>query len=58
MTGVQTCALPILLVVGDRDMENNTVSVRLRNGEDLGAMSMEQFMERLGDKVSTKALDL
>ena len=50
--------VPYMLVVGDRDMENNTVSVRLRSGEDLGAMSMEQFMERLGDKVASKALDL
>ena len=50
--------VPYMLVVGDRDMENNTVSVRLRNGEDLGAMSMDEFIARIGDKVSTKALDL
>jgi len=50
--------VPYMLVVGDRDMENNTVSVRLRSGEDLGAMSMEQFLQRIGEKVSTKALDL
>ena len=50
--------VPYMLVVGDRDMENNTVSVRLRNGEDLGAMSMDEFIARIGEKVSTKALDL
>src|SRR5699024_5870504 len=31
--------IPYMLVVGDRDMENGTVSVRHRTGEDLGAMS-------------------
>ena len=35
--------VPYMLVVGDRDMENNTVSVRRRSGEDLGAMSLEEF---------------
>ena len=32
-----------MLGVGDRDMENGTVSVRRRSGEDLGAMSLEDF---------------
>ena len=50
--------VPYMLVVGDRDMENQTVSVRLRTGEDLGAMSLAEFTERLSDKVNTKALDL
>ena len=33
--------IPYMLVVGDRDMENGTVSVRTRKGEDLGAMTMD-----------------
>ncbi len=35
--------VPYMIVVGDRDMENKTVSVRTRAGEDLGAMSLEEF---------------
>ena len=54
----QLAKTPYMLVVGDRDVENQTVSVRLRTGEDLGAMSMADFMARLSDKISTKALDL
>ena len=54
----QLAKTPYMLVVGDRDVENQTVSVRLRTGEDLGAMSMADFMARLSDKVGTKALDL
>ncbi len=47
--------VPYMLVVGDRDMENQTVSVRLRSGEDLGAMSMEEFAALLKKAVDEKA---
>ena len=48
--------IPFMLVVGDRDMENKTVSVRTRSGEDLGAMSLEAFAAKLGEDVATKAI--
>ena len=48
--------VPYLLVVGDRDIENKTVSVRTRGGEDLGAMSLEEFSAKLGEEVRTKAI--
>ena len=48
--------VPYMLVVGDRDMENKTVSVRTRGGEDLGAMSLEEFSAKLGEEVRTKAI--
>ncbi|MBR6120642.1 MAG: threonine--tRNA ligase [Oscillospiraceae bacterium] len=35
--------VPYMLVIGDRDMENGTVSVRTRSGTDLGAMTPEEF---------------
>ena len=47
--------VPYMLVVGDRDMENNTVSVRLRTGEDLGAMSYDAFEAIIREAVATKA---
>ena len=43
--------VPFMLVVGDRDMENGTVSVRRRSGEDLGAMSLEDFAALLDGEV-------
>ncbi|MCG4470326.1 threonine--tRNA ligase [Lawsonibacter sp. DFI.6.74] len=46
--------VPFMLVVGDRDMENKTVSVRTRAGEDLGAMSLEDFAAKLRDIVDNK----
>ncbi len=48
--------VPYMLVVGDRDMENKTVSIRHRSGEDLGAMSLEQFSAMLKEEVDTKAI--
>ena len=48
--------IPFMLVVGDRDMENGTVSVRTRKGEDLGAMSLEDFTAKLKEVVDSKVL--
>ena len=47
--------IPFMLVVGDRDMEAGTVSVRTRTGEDLGAMSLADFAARLHEIVDSKA---
>ena len=49
--------IPYMLVVGDRDMEASTVSVRTRGGEDLGAMSLGDFSALLTEKVKTFAKD-
>ena len=46
--------IPYMLVVGDRDMENETVSVRTRTGEDLGAMSVAEFAAVLRAVVDSK----
>ena len=47
--------IPYMLVIGDRDMENGTVSVRTRTGEDLGAMTPEEFMAKALMEIATKA---
>jgi threonyl-tRNA synthetase len=39
--------VPYLVVVGDRERENGAVAVRVRSGEDLGSMSLDQFVSRL-----------
>ena len=46
--------IPYMLVVGDRDIENGTVSVRTRGGEDLGAMKPEDFMAKCLHEIETK----
>ena len=39
--------VPYLLVAGDKEVAANLVSVRSRNGKDLGTMTLETFSERL-----------
>ena len=47
--------VPYMVVVGDRDMENGTVSPRHRADGDLGAMSLDDFTALLREIVDTKA---
>ena len=49
--------IPYMLVVGDRDMENQTVSVRTRAGVDLGAMSVDDFRMKCRAEIDTKVRD-
>ena len=46
---------PYLLVVGDREMENRSVAVRTRGGEDLGSIALDQLIERFDDEVTRRA---
>jgi len=46
--------VPYLLVVGDNEVENGTVAVRTRTGEDLGAMTLDAFTQYLQDEVERK----
>lgn len=43
--------VPYLLVVGDREVENQTMSVRTREGQDLGSMSLNEFVELLNSDI-------
>ena len=46
--------VPYLLVIGDREVENGTVAVRSRSGEDLGSMAVEKFAEHLAEDVGRR----
>ena len=47
--------IPYMLVVGDREAESGKVAVRTRKGEDLGAMSFDEFAARIQDEIKTRA---
>jgi len=47
--------VPYLLVLGDREMETQSVSVRTRSGEDLGSMALETLSARLESEIATRA---
>jgi len=46
--------VPYLLVVGDKEIENNSVSVRARGSEDLGEMSLDDFNQRISKETEEK----
>jgi len=46
--------VPYLLVVGDREMEEGTVAVRTRRGEDLGSMKIQDFIDRMHEEVTRR----
>jgi threonyl-tRNA synthetase len=50
--------VPYMLVIGKREAEAGAVAVRLRSGEDLGAMPVEQFIQLVQGLVESKSLEL
>jgi len=47
--------IPYMLVIGDREAENGTVSVRNRKHADQGAQSVDHFLAGIGKLIETKA---
>ena len=47
--------LPYMLVVGDKEAEASTVSVRTRGGVDLGAMPLDDFAAKITEEIKTRA---
>ena len=50
--------IPYMLVVGDKEVGNGAVSVRLRSGEDLGEMKVDKFESLLHDVTESRSLTL
>lgn len=48
--------VPYMFIIGDKDIEAQTVSVRHRKEGDLGAMKLEQFIEKAVEEIETKAI--
>jgi threonyl-tRNA synthetase len=47
--------VPYMLVAGDREMQSGQVAVRSRSAGDLGAIPIEQFLERIQQEIATKS---
>jgi threonyl-tRNA synthetase len=47
-----------MLIIGAREVESNSVSVRQRDGQDLGALPFEEFLAKVKEQISTKSLNL
>ena len=48
--------VPYLLVIGNREVQDGTVAVRMRSGEDLGVMTAEVFSERLTQEIASRGI--
>ena len=46
---------PYMLVIGDREAESGAVAVRTRSGEDLGAMPLDAFIERIAGEIKSRS---
>ena len=48
--------VPYMILCGDKDIEGNVISVRSRKKGDMGAMTVEQYLEMIMEEIETKAL--
>jgi threonyl-tRNA synthetase len=53
----QLTKVPYMLVIGDKELDASKVSLRLRNGEDLGMLALSQFVDRANSIIETKVPD-
>jgi threonyl-tRNA synthetase len=54
----QNRKIPYMLVVGQREAEEGTVSVRLRDGRQLSSMKVSEFAAYAAEKIRTRDLEL
>ena len=54
----QNQKIPYMLVVGEKEAKNGTVSVRLRSGEDKGEIKLDKFIPMISDIISDRSLEL
>ena len=48
--------VPYMIIAGDKDIENGTISVRSRKDGEQGAMTLDAFIENIMEEIETKAL--
>lgn len=50
--------IPYMLIIGGREVESSSVSVRQRDGQDLGATKLNEFIDKIKAQIADKSLDL
>ena len=50
--------VPYMIIVGGREAENQTISVRQRDGQDLGTMPLDDFVSKIKDQITSKSITL
>lgn len=54
IAAAQQQKIPYMLIVGDKEIETNTVSVRLRGGENLGSIAVDALIDRMSQESNTR----
>jgi len=54
----QLSKVPYMIVVGDRELDSGTISVRLRTGEQLAAQSVDSFRQAVGQAITSRSIEL
>jgi threonyl-tRNA synthetase len=49
--------IPYMFIIGDKEQDASQVSLRLRNGEDSGLLSISKFLDRVRPIIESKAPD-
>jgi len=50
--------IPYMIIIGGREAENKTISIRQRDGQDLGTMKLDEFINLITNQISKKSLNL
>ena len=50
--------VPFLVVIGDKEVESNQISLRTRTGDDLGVMDVDKFAKMVETLVDSKSIVL
>ena len=50
--------IPFLIIIGDKEQENNEISVRTREGKDLGNMTIDKFKLIIDESISKKGIQV
>ena len=50
--------IPYMIIIGGREAENQTISVRQRDGQDLGTMTISEFTDKIKEQITSKSLTL
>jgi len=50
--------VPYLVIIGDKEVAENTVTVRKRSGENIGPFTVNELLEILKEKITTKSLEI
>jgi threonyl-tRNA synthetase len=46
--------IPYLVIIGDKELEDQNITVRMQKGEDLGSLSISEFTERLKQEIADR----